>query len=178
MARASEGWRASRKAVVFSAFWEHLHLARRALAETGVPFAATTRSSRAESKARALERFRSDPACGVLLMDQSGVVGLDLSFASLVIAMEPVPDAGVLAQLEARAHRVGQTAPVEVEVLAMAGCAAEEAMLATVDPARAARAVAEAASALEGDGEESADAERARHRQCLALVRAVEVPEE
>ena len=26
--------------------------------------------------------------------------------------------------------------------------------------------------------EESADAERARHRQCLALVRAVEVPEE
>ena len=177
-ARASEGWRASRKAVVFSAFWEHLHLARRALAETGVPFAATTRSSRAESKARALERFRSDPACGVLLMDQSGVVGLDLSFASLVIAMEPVPDAGVLAQLEARAHRVGQTAPVEVEVLAMAGCAAEEAMLATVDPARAARAVAEAASALEGDGEESADAERSRHRQCLALVRAVEVPEE
>ena len=94
-------------------------------------------------------------------MDASGVVGLDLSFASLVVAMEPVPDASVLAQLEARAHRVGQTRPVEVEVLAMRGCAAEEAMLATVDPELAATLAAEASTrGGEGDGNED-DAEDA-----------------
>ena len=111
---------------------------------------------------------------------------MDLSFASLVVAMEPVPDASVLAQLEARAHRVGQTRPVEVEVLAMRGCAAEEAMLATVDPALAATLAAEASTRRGGEGDENeddaedggADVERARHKQCLALVRAVRVREE
>jgi|AntAceMinimDraft_1070359.scaffolds.fasta_scaffold57497_1 hypothetical protein len=116
--------------------------------------------------------------------------------------MEPVPDASVLAQLEARAHRMGQRRPVEVEVLAIEGCAAEEAMLATVDPELAQR-LAAAAAARSGDDaadnrlamrrtsgcaggqsaahsrlggkEETVDAERARHKQCLALVRAVSV---
>lgn len=224
------GWSASRKAVVYSAFWEHIQLIQMHLARRGVPFALMLRHEKAQSKAAELERFRFDPACGVLLMDTSGVVGLDLSFASLVIAMEPVPDASVLAQLEARAHRMGQCRPVEVEVLAMEGCAAEEAMLATVDPALAAKLTAAAmdkqsedstgasqgasktrpppflkggetdtssgsarlseksaapAAAADhhhhrrhqwGDGmEENVDAERARHKQCLALVRAVNV---
>jgi hypothetical protein len=111
-----------------------------------------------------------------------------------------------------------QTRAVEVEVLAMRGCAAEEAMLATVDAKLAAELAASAASAAatpthasierawahiattartdgdgdraggdDGDGdddddelarswsgmEENVDAERARHKQCLALVRAV-----
>ena len=184
-ARAPSGWTASRKAVVYSAFWEHLQLVQARLTDHGVPFALMVRHARAQAKAAELERFRGDPGCGVLLMDASGVVGLDLSFASLVVAMEPVPDASVLAQLEARAHRVGQTRPVEVEVLAMRGCAAEEAMLATVDPELAATLAAEASTRRggEGDGNEDdaedvADVERARHKQCLALVRAVRVREE
>ena len=184
-ARAPAGWTASRKAVVYSAFWEHLQLVQARLADRGVPFALMVRHARAQAKAAELERFRGDPGCGVLLMDASGVVGLDLSFASLVVAMEPVPDASVLAQLEARAHRVGQTRPVEVEVLAMRGCAAEEAMLATVDPVLAATLAAEASTRRGGEGDENeedaedgADVERARHKQCLALVRAVRVREE
>ena len=169
------GWSASRKAVVYSAFWEHIQLIQMHLNRRGVPFALMLRHEKAQSKAAELERFRFDPGCGVLLMDTSGVVGLDLSFASLVIAMEPVPDASVLAQLEARAHRMGQRRPVEVEVLAMKGCTAEEAMLATVDPVLAAELAAAAATAgsTAVGMEENVDAERARHKQCLALVRAV-----
>ena len=45
----------------------------------------TPRREKAQARHAELERFRWDPACGVLLMDTSGVVGLDLSFASLVI---------------------------------------------------------------------------------------------
>jgi SNF2 family DNA or RNA helicase len=106
------GWRASRKAVVYSAFWEHVALIRARLRAEGVPHATMLRHERASIKASELERFRHDPTCGVLVMDTSGVVGLDLSFASLVIAMEPVPDGSVLAQLEARAHRMGQARPI------------------------------------------------------------------
>ena len=91
------GWRASRKAVVYSAFWEHVALIRARLRAEGVPHATMLRHERASIKASELERFRHDPTCGVLVMDTSGVVGLDLSFASLVIAMEPVPDGSVLA---------------------------------------------------------------------------------
>ena len=47
-----------------------------ATADRGVPFALMVRHARAQAKAE-LERFRGDPGCGVLLMDASGVVGLD-----------------------------------------------------------------------------------------------------
>ena len=67
----------------------------------------------------------------------------------------------------------------------MRGCAAEEAMLATVDPALAATLAAEASTRRGGEGDENEDdaedgagVERARHKQCLALVRAVRVREE
>lgn len=194
---ALPGWYATRKAVVYSAFWEHIQLIQMHLARHRVPFAVMLRHERAQDKAAELERFRFDSACGVLLMDNSGVVGLDLSFASLVIAMEPIPDASVLAQLEARAHRMGQQRPVEVEVLAMQGCAAEEAMLAPVDPELASELAEEATAKAAGGSnawddwvpgvkddavvsqwagaEENVDAERARHKQCLSLVRAVSV---
>ena len=54
-------------------------------------------------------------------------------------------------------------------------------MLATVDPALASELAAKAAAGrgdaqqVMGGMEENVDAERARHKQCLALVRAVSV---
>ena len=44
-------------------------------------------------------RFQYDPECNVLLMDRSGAVGLDLSFASWVFIMEPVADPALLEQV-------------------------------------------------------------------------------
>ena len=57
--------------------------------------------------------------CGILLMDESGSVGLDLSFASHVFLMEPLADASLQAQVESRAHRMGAVQPIHVETLIM-----------------------------------------------------------
>lgn len=56
---------------------------------------------------------------GVLLMDETGSVGLDLSFVSWVSLMEPLADASLQAQVTARAHRMGATQAVHVETLVM-----------------------------------------------------------
>ena len=50
-------------------------------------------------KADALVRFRHRRRCGVLLMDASGAVGLDLSLASAVFLMEPLKDAALEEQV-------------------------------------------------------------------------------
>lgn len=63
--------------------------------------------------------LQGDPMCGVLLMDESGSVGLDLSFATHVFLMEPLADASLQAQVESRAHRMGAVKPIHVETLAM-----------------------------------------------------------
>ncbi len=55
----------------------------------------------------------------MLLMDRSGSVGLDLSFAPHVFLMEPFLDAALEAQVVSRAHRMGARAPVHVEMLVM-----------------------------------------------------------
>ena len=57
--------------------------------------------------------------CGILLMDESGSVGLDLSFATHVFLMEPLADASLQAQVESRAHRMGAVQPIHVETLVM-----------------------------------------------------------
>ena len=52
-------------------------------------------------------------------MDESGSVGLDLSFATHVFLMEPLADASLQAQVESRAHRMGAVKPIHVETFAM-----------------------------------------------------------
>lgn len=60
-----------------------------------------------------------DGGVGVLLVDETGSVGLDLSFVSWVFLMEPLGDASLQAQVTARAHRMGASQAVHVETLVM-----------------------------------------------------------
>ena len=63
--------------------------------------------------------MQRDPNVGVLLMDETGSVGLDLSFVSWVFLMEPLADASLQAQVTARAHRMGASQAIHVETLVM-----------------------------------------------------------
>ncbi len=63
--------------------------------------------------------LQNDPECGILLMDESGSVGLDLSFVGYVFLMEPLADASLETQVISRAHRMGAQHTVYVETLAM-----------------------------------------------------------
>lgn len=63
--------------------------------------------------------LQHDPRVGVLVMDETGSVGLDLSFVGWVFLMEPLADASLEAQVTARAHRMGASQAVHVESLVM-----------------------------------------------------------
>ncbi|EFJ45793.1 hypothetical protein VOLCADRAFT_93875 [Volvox carteri f. nagariensis] len=88
-----------------------------------------------EKREEALSRFQHDPHCGVLVMDQLGAVGLDLSFVSYVLLMEPLEDVSLEQQVVSRAHRMGARRAVEVETLVMRG-SAEEVLLRQLDDRR------------------------------------------
>ena len=62
---------------------------------------------------------QNDDKCGVLIMDQTGAVGLDLSFASWVFLLEPLEDISIHQQVVSRAHRMGAKQPVHLETLVM-----------------------------------------------------------
>ena len=47
-------------------------------------------------------------------MDESGSVGLDLSFVSYVLLLEPIADLSMEEQVISRAHRMGAKEPVRV----------------------------------------------------------------
>jgi len=128
------------KAIIFSQFWPHLLLLERSLnmavddPQTQVAQYRTTRDDKygksltQAEKAAELYRFWKDPRCGVLLMDESGALGLDLSFVQYVFLMEPIRDKSLEEQVISRAHRMGATREVTVEIIAMKATY-EEAML-------------------------------------------------
>ncbi|KAK9795946.1 hypothetical protein WJX73_001584 [Symbiochloris irregularis] len=113
------------KAIVFSQFWMHIQLICAHLRAHGVEPSILKRDLSPRAKAEALDVFRHDDECGVLVMDETGAVGLDLSFVSFVFLMEPLQDKSLEQQVIARAHRMGATRPVAVEVLVMQGTAEE-----------------------------------------------------
>jgi hypothetical protein len=50
-------------------------------------------------RSAALNTFRRDPATTILLMDESGALGLDLSFVNHIFLMEPLTDAALEQQV-------------------------------------------------------------------------------
>ncbi|PNH10337.1 F-box protein [Tetrabaena socialis] len=66
--------------------------------------AASRKPLNREEREAALSRFIHDECCGVLVMDQIGAVGLDLSFASHVMLMEPCEDLSLEQQFLIRAR--------------------------------------------------------------------------
>ncbi|KAL0035614.1 hypothetical protein WJX79_002795 [Trebouxia sp. C0005] len=91
-----------------------------------VPLAVLKQDMSPKDKAAAVATFQHEAGVGVLLMDETGSVGLDLSFVSWVFLMEPLADASLQAQVTARAHRMGAAQAVHVETLVMRGTAEEQ----------------------------------------------------
>ena len=114
------------KAIVFTQFWPHMLLVGHALDSAGVHSVVIQSKMTPAQRAAAVDEFRFDETAGVLVMDASGAVGLDLSCANAVFLMEPLPDAALEAQVIARAWRMGNPRPVGVETLVMAGTVEEE----------------------------------------------------
>jgi len=57
-----------------------------------------------------------EEAC-VLLLKEDGSTGLDLSFATHIFLLERIKDPALRSQVVSRAHRMGATGPVQVQLV-------------------------------------------------------------
>ena len=109
------------KVIVFTQFWYHgLLLEKQIQLSSSAECLSLYRKQMSQyEKAMELSRFRTSSACRVMLMDESGALGLDLSFVNYVFLMEPIENKSLEEQVISRAHRMGATRDVHVEVIAM-----------------------------------------------------------
>jgi hypothetical protein len=56
----------------------------------------------------------------VLLLKEDGSTGLDLSFATHIFLLDPIKDPALRNQIVSRAHRMGATGPVQVQLVQVA----------------------------------------------------------
>jgi superfamily II DNA or RNA helicase len=102
------------KVVVFSQWLGTHELIIRRLEAAGHGHAYYHGSLDGKARKMALDRFKSDPRCRVLLCTESGGVGLNLQHASVVINMDQPWNPAVLEQRIGRVHRLGQHRHVQV----------------------------------------------------------------
>jgi SNF2 family DNA or RNA helicase len=96
------------KALVFSQFTSLLAIVRSMLEARGIAYEYLDGKTR--DRAERVERFQTDPACGVFVISiKAGGVGLNLTAADYVFILDPWWNPAVEAQAIDRAHRIGQT---------------------------------------------------------------------
>ncbi len=120
-----------RKIVVFSEWTTMLDLIEPLIKKRGAAFVRLDGSVPQKQREELVHRFQTDPACAVFLTSNAGSVGLNLQAANTVINVDLPWNPAVLEQRIARAHRMGQTQPVQVFVL-VTEQTIEENLLATI----------------------------------------------
>lgn len=70
-----------------------------------------------KKRAQLVQAFRDDPECVVFMTTNAGSTGLNLQAANTVINVDLPWNPAVLEQRIARAHRMGQTKPIQVYIL-------------------------------------------------------------
>ncbi len=107
------------KALVFSQWTSLLDRAEPALRAAGIPFARLDGSTR--DRAGVVAQFQDATGPPVLLISlQAGGTGLNLTAADHVFLLDPWWNPAVEDQAADRAHRIGQTRPVEIHRLVAA----------------------------------------------------------
>lgn len=120
-----------RKVVLFSEWTTMLDLIETKLKKRRLPFVRLDGSVPQKKRAELVATFQTDPACKLFLTTNAGSTGLNLQSANTVINVDLPWNPAVLEQRIARAHRMGQTQPVQVFVLVTEETL-EESLLATI----------------------------------------------
>ncbi|MCA9594212.1 MAG: DEAD/DEAH box helicase [Myxococcales bacterium] len=115
-----------RKVLVFSQFARMLAILSEGLAERGVAHVTLTGAS--QDRQSLVDRFQGGEVDVFLISLKAGGTGLNLTRADTVIHYDPWWNAAAQMQATDRAYRIGQTAPVFVHNLVVAG-SVEERML-------------------------------------------------
>lgn len=144
------------KALLFSEWVRMLDRIAERLDTMGVAYARHTGAQSTAKRREAIERFREDPECRVLLSSDTGSTGLNLQVASIVINFDLPWNPAKLEQRIARAWRKAQTRSVTVINL-VALNSIEHRMLARIASKQAlADAVLDGPEGIDWDNEELA----------------------
>jgi superfamily II DNA or RNA helicase len=120
-----------RKVVLFSEWTTMLDLIEPLLRKHRVDFVRLDGSVPQKRREELVQRFQQDPGCGMFITTNAGSTGLNLQSANTVVNVDLPWNPAVLEQRVARAHRMGQTQPVQVFVL-VTEQTIEENLLATI----------------------------------------------
>ena len=117
-----------RRVLVFSQFTEMLGLIGPALARLGLPYLSLTGQTPTAQRGGIVARFQAKEVPILLASLKAGGLGLNLTAADTVVHVDPWWNPAAEQQATARAHRIGQTAPVFVYKIVVEG-SIEERML-------------------------------------------------
>jgi superfamily II DNA or RNA helicase len=106
-----------RKVVLFSEWTTMLDLIEKLLVKQKLGYTRLDGSVPQKQREELVHRFKTDPECKLFLTTNAGSTGLNLQVANTVINVDLPWNPAVLEQRIARAHRMGQTQPVQVYVL-------------------------------------------------------------
>jgi hypothetical protein len=120
-----------RKVVLFSEWTGMLDLIEPLLTARKLPFVRLDGSVPQAKRAALVNEFQTNPDCKLFLTTNAGSTGLNLQAANTVINVDLPWNPAVLDQRIARAHRMGQSRPVQVFILVTEGTL-EESLLATI----------------------------------------------
>ena len=120
-----------RKVVLFSEWTGMLDLIEPLLKSRKLPFVRLDGSVPQARRAQLVNEFQTNPECKLFLTTNAGSTGLNLQAANTVINVDLPWNPAVLDQRIARAHRMGQSRPVQVFILITEGTL-EESLLATL----------------------------------------------
>ena len=118
-----------RRILLFSQFTRMLRLVEQELLTLGLPWLTLTGDTPTALRGERVAQFQRGEAPLFLVSLKAGGVGLNLTAADTVIHIDPWWNPAVEQQASARAHRIGQTQPVLVYRLVVAG-SIEERLLA------------------------------------------------
>src|SRR5713101_24890 len=121
----------NRKVLLFSEWTTMLDLIEPLLEKRGLSFVRLDGSVPQKLRQGLVHEFQSNPGCRLFLTTNAGSTGLNLQAANTVINVDLPWNPAILEQRIARAHRMGQTQPVQVFVLVTEETI-EENLLATI----------------------------------------------
>jgi SNF2 family DNA or RNA helicase len=120
-----------RKVVLFSEWTTMLDLIEKQLRKRRLDFVRLDGSVPQKQRQELVHKFQNDPSCQLFITTNAGSTGLNLQAANTVINVDLPWNPAILEQRIARAHRMGQTQPVQVFVLVTEETL-EENLLATI----------------------------------------------
>ncbi len=120
-----------RKIVLFSEWTTMLNLIEPLLEARGIKHVRLDGSVPQKKRQALIHEFQNDPGCMLFMSTNAGATGLNLQAANTVINVDLPWNPAVLEQRIGRAHRMGQSQPVQVYLLITTGTL-EENLLATL----------------------------------------------